>query len=76
MLPTGWPVGSRRTTTSQWRTLPSRPSSSAGPIPSVPPSPMHCTLTIDESRAHDMDMEREEQFCEAQTDTFYNHQLL
>ena len=59
---------------------PSPPSSSsAAPSSSAPPSPVHRTLTIDEARAHYMDMvreEREEQFQEAQADINYNHNLL
>ena len=59
---------------------PAPPSSSVPPShSSAPPSPVHCTLTIGEARAHYMDMvreEREEQFWEAQADASYNHQLL
>lgn len=36
------------------------PSSSVPPSSSAPPSPVHCTMTIGEVRAHYMDMEREE----------------
>ena len=50
---------------------PTPPSSSF-----VAPSPVHCTLTIGETRAHYMDMVREEKFREAQADANYNHSLL
>jgi hypothetical protein len=32
----------------------------APPSSSVPPLPVHCTITIDEARAHYMDMVQEE----------------
>nr|AGW47713.1 hypothetical protein [Hordeum vulgare subsp. vulgare]QGH59155.1 hypothetical protein [Hordeum vulgare subsp. vulgare] len=45
------------------------PSSFSSTAPSsssiVPPSPMHCTMTIGEVHAHYMDMVHEEQFREA-----------
>ena len=43
---------------------------------SAPPSPVHCSMTIGEARAHYIDVVREDQFWEAQADAAYNQHLL